>query len=344
METKTKHLFYITSNFHLLMSESIIQYKKLPVDSIFFVTSRGIKLPEKYAGKLLYDGTLGHFMYRVKLYRREKKRFQEFFGDARIVSYNSYQLAFPDYWLYDEYHFFEEGLSAYGHNWVKRITFKKRMATHAKFVLVNLLFPFASKKIKGFVLGNTFTSFKLKHKASLYSNEKAFVFYDLNPKLTKVVVPIVKQDSNCAIKDSVIMVCDCLSGTNKHLDADKYLEVLKETLSQMDMTGRKMYVKLHPSDYKNEVVQNSIKAVLPDITPVFFNENLEVIAASDSGNTFIGTSSTILFFAPVLGKSNNSISFARKLAKTDPVFDRFLSLFGSTDKFVELFSQNVECI
>ena len=348
METKTKNLFYITSYFHLLMAESIIQFKKLPEDSIFFVTSRGTKLPAKYADKLLYDGTLGHFMYRLKLYKKEKKRFKDFFKDSRVVSYNSFQLAFPDFWLYDEYHFFEEGLSAYGHNWVKRITLKNKVTTYAKFALVNLLFPFASKKIKGFILGNTFTSFRLKHKANLFANEKAFNFYDLNPNLTKVVTPIAKQDSKCGIKDSVILVCDCLSGTNKHLDAEKYLDILKDTLSSMDLKGKQMYVKLHPSDYRNDSVQNSIKAVIKaviqNITPQFFNENLEEIAVSNQGNTFIGTSSTILFFAPVLGRTNYSISFARKLAINDPIFDRFLSLFGSTDHFVELFSQNVECL
>lgn len=344
METKTKHIFYIASYFHLLMVESIISYEKLPKDSIFFITCRGTKLPEKYKDKLLYDGTNRHFKYRLQLYKREKINIQNFFKESRIVSYQSYQLAFPDFWLFDEYHFFEEGLSAYGDNWVKRISFKQKVTMWGKCMLTNVLFPFADRRIKGFIMGNVFTSFKLKHKANLYANEKAFAYYDLNPNLRKVVVPMSKQDASSDIKNSIILVCDCLTGSNCHLSPEKYLSALSDTLSGIDLKGKKVYAKLHPSDFKNENVQNSIKNVLPNVIPQFFNDNLEEIAVSDLGNTFIGTSSTILFFAPILGKTNKSISFARRLASSDDVFDRFLGLFGSTERFVELFSQNVECL
>lgn len=340
----TKRIFYITSYFHLLIVDSIIEYENLPEDSFFFVTSRGLKLPQRYSDKLLYDSSLGHFKYRVDLYKKEKKRFQSFFKDSRVVIYSPYQLTFPDIWYFDEYHFFEEGFSAYTLNWERHVPFKAKLVTWSKVLLINIFFPFANKKIKGLILGNTYTSLKLRKKANLYGNDKAFVHYHLDNNLKKVSIPIAKHEVSCDINNSIILVCDCLSGTNRHLDSDKYLLVLQDTLSNLDINGKSVYVKLHPSDYKNEVVLNKIKSVLPNSVPEFINDNLEEIAVADRCNTFVGTSSTILFFAPMLGKSNKSISFARILAEKDDVFERFLNKYGSVEKFVVIFSQNADCL
>ena len=82
------HLFYVESNFHLILAESFIESKRIDASDVLFVTHRGVKLPTRYKANLLYDGTISQFKERVQLYRKDKERFRKLFKNRKVCSYS----------------------------------------------------------------------------------------------------------------------------------------------------------------------------------------------------------------------------------------------------------------
>lgn len=344
---KELHLFYVESNFHLIIAEGFIENEDIKKADCLFVTHRGVRLPKTYSDCLLYDGTISQFKERVHLYKKNKKYYNELFKNRRVYSYAPFQFLFPTIRYFSEYNLMEEGFSAYS---VPKVISNAKAIRYELFkaLYINLLFPFASKNVKGFLMGMSYSSPKAKRQTSLLvSNAGAYEKIDLGKKVRKVVVPINRTEDTTSIKGQIIIVLDRLSKKGRPFDDNTYLSVLKDVMTQLGYKANKILVKLHPADSRMGIEAKSrVEKLLNDIgiTPIFIDTNLEEVALSNAHNTFIGTNSTLLYYAPVFGKTNKSISFSRVLSNADEQYSHFLEKWGGTERFCELFSKQVKCL
>ena len=76
----------------------------------------------------------------------------------------------------------------------------------------------------------------------------------------------------------------------------------------------------------------------------FFDGRLELLALLNINIHFIAENSTILYYAPVLGSTNKSISFVKLMYKLDERYKGLISQYGGMERFVDFFSKNVECL
>lgn len=340
------HLFYVESNFHLILAESIIAANMISPSKVLFVTHRGVKLSSVYKNRLLYDGTNSHFKDRVQMYKNNKKYYSELLANKRIYSYLPFQFLFPAIHYYFSYNLLEEGFSAYS---VSRIMNNRKGLKYELFkaLYINLLFPFANKNIKGFLMGVSASSHRSLKKTTLYvSNREAYNNYKFGGKVEKQVVSIISNQQS-SIRGQKILVMDRLSKKGRPFDDKTYLLVLKEVFSKLNLNNQNILVKLHPADVSSDI--NSRERVSKTfgelgIIPMFINDNLEELALSNNNNIFIGTNSTILYYAPIFGKTNKSISFSRILADADKQYSQFLERWGGCVAFCNIFSKQVECL
>ena len=341
------HIFYVESYFHLLLAESYIADEGIDASHVFFVTHRGVKLPPCYKERLLYDGTESQFKDRVKMYRKDRKRYQVLFRNKRVCSYSPFQFFFPRVRFFEEYNLIEEGFSAY---FIPReISGKKALGYELfKALSISVLFPFASKNIKGFLMGISYSSPKASRPTKLLvSNGEAYGKYDFGKWVKKQIVPVTLLADRTTIRERTILVMDRLSKKGRPFDDSTYLSVLKGVLARLGLGHQNLLVKLHPADLSIEKeVKDRVYTILVEmgITPTFVEDNLEELALSDNSIIFIGTNSTSLFYAPIFGRTNRSISFARILAKADKQYAQFLENWGGTERFCEIFSRQVECL
>lgn len=340
------YLFNLTSNFHLLLALSYIRYKEIDIRDTLFVTFRGVRLPNRIKDRLLFDSSSTTFMGRWKMFLKEKERIKKLINGKKIISFSPYQYSHPFKRYYHEYNFIEEGFSAYT-NKNHKGTAKDVLKEIIKVLFINLRFPFQSKNVKGFLIGSDF-SFKASHGYEIIvCSDDAFSRSVNDGYMRKCVVPISPElRGKAVVKGSFIVVMDRISPTGRPFDKNNYLKVLNETLITLGLPHTHLYVKMHPSDFGNRDITDEVKTFFNSagIDAIFTDDNLESIALTDSNNTFIGTNSTILYYAPVFGKSNSSISFARKLAHVDDDYSAFLNGWGGVDEFCELFSKKVQCL
>lgn len=341
------HLFYVESNFHLLLAENIISNNNIDVNHVLFVTHRGVKLPAIYKGNLLYDGTISQFKERVNMYKNDKKHYKELLNNKRIRSYSPFQYLYPSVHFFFEYNLMEEGFSAYSIPQKIRKT-KALRYEFFKALYIMLMFPFANRNIKGFLMGLSYSSGTAsRHIKLLVSNNNAYSNYDFGDKIEKILIPISIDRKNSPIRDNSILVMDRLCKKGRPFDDNTYLSVLKDALYKLGYSNQSLLVKLHPADSSTDVnVKERVTCSLGEIgiIPTFIDDNLEEIALSNNNNTFIGTNSTTLYYAPIFGRTNKSISFFRLLAKVDKQYFQFLEGWGGVGKFCEIFSKQVECL
>jgi hypothetical protein len=306
-----------------------------------------VKLPSRYEGRLLYDGTESKFKDRVLLYKKNRRHYHALLDNQKIISYSPFQFLFPSVYYFSKYNLIEEGFSAYSIH--KEISNKKgKMYELFKSLYIGLLFPFASKNIKGFLMGISYSSRKSNRSSKLFvSSIDAYGNYNYGEKVEKRLVPICGGDMRKDITGQRILVMDRLNKKGRPFDDKVYLSVLKEALLRIGYTDCDMLVKLHPADILlGQDNENRIIDVLEElnIKSKFINDNLEELALSNAGNSFIGTNSTSLYYAPIFGSTNKSISFSRLLAKVDEQYSQFLEGWGGTEKFCEIFSKQVNCL
>lgn len=334
------HLFYLGSNSHIIVADGIIKEKELPLDSVYFITYRGVKLPPCYKDNLLYDETI--ITNRKKFFIRNYCKLTKIFKGRPVCAYLPFQQEFPFMKFFDEYVFFEEGLSAYD----CCLDFKFNKRRYFSILLKSLLItPFFNKKIRALfngrlngspfsfdctLAGLTENSYKnvainnCKHETIHFTNRP------LNPS---------------PIKDSVIIVMDSTHATDRMDSADNYLQILSDVLRDQNFGSRDVYLKLHPDNCKDsEAAVELIKKYINFIDFKLIDESLEDIALSNQNNIFFGNHSTILFYAPIFGKSNKSISFARINAKRDVTYVKFLQRWGGVKGALALFEQQIECL
>jgi hypothetical protein len=146
-----------------------------------------------------------------------------------------------------------------------------------------------------------------------------------------------------SIKDSVIIVMDSTRASDRMDSADGYLRILSNVLKKLKFESRKVYLKLHPDNFRDmEVALDMIRKHIDFIDFSVIDESLENIAQSNQNNIFIGNNSTILFYAPILGSSNKSISFMRIQAEQDKLYMKSLQRWGGVEGYISIFKDKIE--
>lgn len=337
------HLFYIQSNFHLIIASSIIKEKCLSKEDVLFITQRKVNIPTDYS--LLFDESGKGLKSRLLFYLKNKKYLNSILADSLVIAYQPFNYLFPGDCYYNEYYFFEEGLSSYS----TAIDPKREdriIAVRLKKLVVNLLFPLGSNSIKGFLIGACNTQVIPKKPTKLYicsrDSYKSFV----HKTIQRVLVRMYPLNGDCVISNSNILVLDRMSAYGRPFSVEHYYAALSEFLSKVDLNGKKLYVKLHPADSNDTTINNEITLFFKEknIEYAFYDGSLDDVALNNKGNTFMGSNSTILFYAPIWGDSNHSYSFVRILAEKDEHYCSFLNRWGGLESFCKLFSRSVDCI
>lgn len=334
------HLFYLGSYSHLIVADGIIKEKKLPLDKVLFVTYRGVKLPDIYSDNLLFDeSTIDN---RMKFFLKNFFKLNGIVKRKSICGYFPFQQEFPVIKFFDEYVFFEEGLSAYD----QIMNFKFKREKFLKPLLLQYaLAPFLSRNMRGLLNGHQngspfpfdFTLIGLTN--SSYHN------FQIAGCRHETIHFTNKPLKSSLIKKSVIIVMDSTHAKDRMESVDNYLKILSDVLKNYDFESRKVYLKLHPDNFRDmDVAISLIKKYVNFIDFEVINESLEDIALSNQNNVFIGNHSTILFYAPIYGDTNKSISFVRINAERDAIYTKWIKRWGGVDGSIKLFSQQMECI
>lgn len=338
------HLFYIESHFHVLVVDQIIQSNSLGLDECYFVTERGTVLPERYRNHLVYDGTTKSLFTRIRQYYSGQLKLKQL-SKEKICAYMPFQFFFPSKRYFNKYMFFEEGFSAYSLRTIA--SYDERSGKRfVKRLIICLSLPFARKNTKGLIAGifndgiKPFETTLYRLSDDAYKGMENVKGIDVETIQINNNKPFVSSE----IRNAMVVVMDRLSPKGRPFDDVIYLKVLVEALNKCYDSSRKMYVKLHPSDYKNEAAKERIELLLSAFHPVLFDESLENLAICNQNNTFFGSNSTVLYYAPILGSSNKSISFSRILAEKDETYRRFLNNWSRTEGFIKLFKKQVEIL
>lgn len=330
-----------------MIVESYIVSKGISYNDVYFITHRDLKLPGEYKDRLLYDGTVTSFKARISLYHQETKRYKKILSNKIIYSYAPFQFEFPSFHYFNEYNMIEEGFSAYTLP-IQRSNAKSKITEWAKFFFVNMTFPFANRNIKGFLMGLSYSSIRARKQCKLIvSSSDAYCNYSFGNKVNKEVVPMVKHESYAGIKNQTILVLDRFNKKGRPFNDEIYLSILRNVLLKLELNRASLLVKLHPADACSAFdAKRRLDTLFKELQleASYIDWNLEDLASSNQGNTFVGTNSTILYYAPIIGESNKSISFARQLAGVDKLYADFLKGWGGTEKFCEIFSKKVYCL
>ena len=339
------HLFYVESYFHLLVADQIINTKQLSIADCRFVTERGTVLPERYANGLLYDGSKTGFKDRIKFYYKEGRKWKDLYAGEEICAYLPFQFFFPSRRYFAKYCFFEEGFSAYSPRNIVSEPSRRRKG-FLKGILIDFLLPFSNKNVKGLVAGVSCDSVRPINTRLYRLSDDAYKGIDLKTSLsvetvgTKFLRPFSQSD----IKNSVVVVADRISSKGRPFDDETYLKVLQKVINDIAVGNKAVYIKLHPADHKNDEAKQRVLSALSSHNPLFITENLENLAVCNNNNLFVGSNSTVLYYAPILGDTNRSVSFAKRLADNDELYRSFLKGWGGTEEFCKLFGKQVKCI
>ena len=339
------HVFFVLSHFHLLVVEQIIRTKSIKTEDCYFIIGRGLVIPGKYHDRVLYDITINSLYHRILMYYKFGRRRWRGMASHSICAYIPFQYSFPFKRFFSKYVFFEEGFSAY---WSKEMSYDNHISksTCMKYIIISCMIPFANDNIKGIIAGLNYDTKQPFPCTLLRLSPEA---YHVIEGIPEVNIETLKMDCSNTFKDydvrdSLILVMDRLSNQGRPFDDNNYLEILKSTISDLKFDKKTIIVKLHPADSNNNGAKERIQNELLDFNISIITYSLEELAISNQHNFFLGTNSTILYYAPLLGDTNKSISFSRLLANKDEKYRDFLSNWGGVDKFCELFGKEVECL
>lgn len=337
------HLFYIESYFHLLVVDQIIRAKELPFADCYFVTERGTKLPECYLEHQIYDGNTEDLFSRIKHHYSGELNLKELYG-KEICAYLPFQFYFPSKRYFAKYVFFEEGFSAYSPRQIPEKGRRSRRSVTKEWI-IKLTMPFARKNVKGIVGGISCDSNRPFETILYRLSDEAYRGLGHEKSITLETIKAVNRPfERSEINNAMVVVMDRLTSQGRPFDDKEYLDVLADAIRKCYDSKRKMYVKLHPADSRNKEASERIMECLSPYSPVLITENLENLAVCNQGNMFFGSNSTVLYYAPILGDSNKSVSFARMLSQKDEQYCSFLANWGGTEEFCKLFGKEVECL
>lgn len=340
---KTIHLFYIQSNFHILVVKGIINHENIDPKDVFYIIQRNVKQPEE--GTLLFDESGKGFGGRIKYFIKHKQLIRQLFRENQVCAYAPFDYYFPLCNLYDNTAFFEEGLSSYACASREGIV-KRYINSLFKFLIASLFMPFTSSNERGFLIEACNTRRNPKRRTRLFAFSDTAYYNVQSEKVEKVLVKPVICKKDLTIADSNVLVLDRFSADGRPFALNNYFESLKETFGQVKLAEKHLYVKLHPADGNNEDIKRTVGELLSSYVSdySYYEDSLEDIALNDNNNTFIGSNSTMLFYAPVWGRTNRAVSFVRILADKDNGYKSFLMRWGGVEAFCRLFSNNVLCL
>lgn len=337
----TINLFYVGSYSHLIVADAIISEKHLPLDKVLFVTYRGVKLPECYVNRLLFDESIisGRLIFFIKNFRKLNRVVK----GKKIFGYFPFQQEFPVLKFFSEYFFFEEGLSAYDSSLNFNVFDRKRFIKQT--IKQKIISLFLNRNLSGLYNGRNNGS-PFSFGCTLVGlTKESYQFVQINDCSHEVVHFTGKPLKQSSIKNSVIIVMDSTHASDRMESADNYLKILSDVLKEYDFKSKNIYLKLHPDNFGD--IDNAIKFIksyLHFIDFTIIDESLEDIALSNQHNTFIGNHSTILFYAPIYGDTNKSVSIARITAERDSVYSNWIKRWGGIDGLMSLFKKQVNCL
>ena len=337
------HVFYIQSNFHVLVVEGIIKHENIKSEDVYYITQRYVKHPKE--GTLLFDEIGKGFGGRISFFFKHRHLLRQLLSKNQVCAYFPFDYYFPLCNSYDKTVFYEEGLSSYACTSREGIA-KRYLNSMLKLFMVLLFVPFASTNERGFLIEACNTRIKPKKITRLFAFSSAAYKTVLSDKVEKVTVKPNAPKNRTSIADSNVLVLDRFSADGRPYALDNYIDVLKETFNKMNMAEKPLYVKLHPADGNNDETKRTVSDILSGYVTdfSFYEGSLEDIALNDNNNTFIGSNSTVLFYAPVWGHSNKAVSFVRLLSEKDGDYKSFLIRWGGVEAFCRLLSNNVTCL
>lgn len=330
---KTIHIFHIRSNFHLILAQNIISKNKINND-FYFVVKRNVNLKGINPKNILKINNKKLFNFWDKLMCQN---LPYFLNDKNIYikTYLPFFNQYPNY-LQGEINFFEEGFSAYSNCRSLNPKFKliEFFKSTLRFLIVNILFFFKSKRKKKFILGPLYFYVNFK------SNKK-FNYYTLNdkvdvsgfPNLNLEVLKINKLTSSNKFSNKCIIVLDRITHP-KNFEINNYIKIISKMIND-NKKFKNIYVKFHPFDSEREKTYFYNNFLFKYNKIVMIDDSLEDIAISNENVLFLGTNSTMIFYASLIG-NNMSISYAKYLAEIDFKYSKFLEFWGSKNRFFEL--------
>lgn len=335
------HIFYVGSYSHIVVADGIISEWEIPIDDVYFVTYRGVRLPPCYEKNLLFDES--YITNRLFFFFKHFFEINKIVKDKDICGYFPFQGQFPVFKFFKEYVFYEEGLGAYGktlnYSRCNKIRFLKTIFKHS------LIAPFLSKNLRGIYNG--------RYNGSPFSFECTLVGLTSDSyknaiinQCNRVTIHFSQKPLfHSSIKNSVIIVMDSTHAIDRMDSVDNYLNIFSDVLRNYDFNSRNIYLKLHPDNYKDrESATALIKKYLDFIDYSVIDESLEDIALSNQNNLFFGNHSTILFYAPIFGGTNKSVSFARINAERDATYRNFFRIYGGMEEALTLFKKQMDCL
>ncbi len=342
--TKEKHIFFVWSDFHYIVCKGIIEAYGINPEDCTFVVDRATKVEDGLNQSPIYG--IGHYLLfgeRVKYFLKNRKHVKAFFRNAKVTVYYPFPFRYPSH-TYNDYVLYEEGLSSY-----KKVEYND--TNHNAFLLmlrklfVFMISPF-SKQIRGYLIGFICQERKPLKKIKLLSFSEDCYQHVQEPLVEKGVisVPRITVEGNDIPENSVVFVLDRISEFGRPFALDNYRDCVVQEIKKLKTEGvKKVYLKYHPQDYNYEGSKGWMENILNEYQMEYaqFNGRLEYLAIQNIGIKFIGTNSTILFYAPILGKTNKSESFYKRLAVRDEQYRVFIE---GWDDFEHFFSKNVKCV
>jgi len=340
-----KHVFFVSSNFHLTICLGIINEKQISKNDVIFVNSRGCSFPEDLKSNVVNINGSDSFHFKQKLIESLKRsnNIDVFNDNIQFTAYVPFFRQIP-YGFFKDLVFFEEGFSSYSDSLKFSLSFRIIQSTKSfiKSTIVNFLLFGKPDNLKNFVKGPLYSYRK-------FNSNKRFEYYTLSENVArssflnfdiKVLSILPKYLCEDIKHSSLVLVLDRFTAPIPY-SISNYIIYIKKILATYG--DRFIYVKFHPADFTNTNSRSIIDDLFnsENINYCVIERSLEELALSNRNITFIGTNSTLLFYAPKFG-NNNSISFVKYLSSIDKGYYEFLYMWGGVNKFVDVFKENVE--
>lgn len=336
-----KHIFFVRSDFQFVVCKGIISHYGLNAEDCYFVTDRNTKT-EGYKQSSIYGlGQYFRFVERCMYLFKHYKIVKNFLCKTKLTVY----MPFSNYYSSNDYYdyvFYEEGFSAYKEFFEVNET-KSRL--RLRRLLVFLISPI-NKQIRGYLMGFICNEIKPAKKTRLISFSENCYPNIHNDYINKIVISVPNQPVELynIPNGSVILVMDRLVGYGRPFELCYYKECISKEINWLkERKVKDIYIKFHPADYGNTESRKWVEDLLQlnNINFSVFDGKLEYLALQNIGVIFLGTNSTILFYAPLLGYTNKSFSFYKSLAAIDDSYKGFIDSWGDFEK---IFSKNVTCL
>lgn len=350
MKTKRKrYLFFIRSDFQYFVCRGIISQEKLNKEDCYFIVERGVCLLKGDQLFPYYSGqSFPSFKQRVVSLFRNRKGYHEFFKSCRVTLYAPFSDLFPKH-IFSDVFFFEEGFSSFAKIQDKPCEKGRRLSEDLRYWALRLLLPFENNGVRSLLLGIGASNEKPCYPMNLYITD-GLAYQGVDYSLVKKVQVKIKIETRKLYsipEGGFLFVLDRFSSFGRPYALSNYHNCVQQVFSSVvPESERQIWVKFHPADYGYAdalvIMKQMFRFYKGKVN--IFDGKLEYLAAQNIGIHFIGTNSTILYYAPILGDSNESISYSKQLADIDEDYNQFLQQWGGAGSFVEIFSRHVKCL